>query len=72
MSITITPENLPELPEPADEDAAGTATLVLFRFKEESITLGDGEVFALADAKEYCEREDTHGDGWFTGWRHAN
>jgi hypothetical protein len=60
--------NLPELPEPAEDDEdEDTVSLVLFRFKQENITLGDG--FTRADAREYCEREDTHADEWFVGWR---
>jgi hypothetical protein len=74
MSEDIMQEyDLPELPEPADELADGaTARPVLFRFQQENITLGDGTVYALADAQEYCEQADTSGSpDWFVGWRHA-
>jgi hypothetical protein len=64
-------EDLPELPEPADDTEDDTATLVLFRFKQENIPLGDGDVYPLADAMAYCQRDDTSGEGWFVGWRHA-
>ena len=63
---TMAEYDLPELPDPAD-DEDGTAELVLFRFQQENITLGDG--FTIAYAQEYCQREDTHGDGWFVGYR---
>lgn len=26
-------------------------------------------VNTLEEAQEHCEREDTHGDGWFDGYR---
>ena len=58
---------LPELPEPADDPDDGPATLVLSRFGQENIWLGD--CFTVADAQEYCSDEDTHGDGWFVFYR---
>ena len=64
---TITEEyDLPELPEPTDDPDGETAELVLFRFRQERISLGDG--FTIADAQDYCSRDDTSGDGWFTGF----
>lgn len=73
-AITMASYGLPELPEPADdddddenEDENTTVSLVLFRRNQGNIPLGDG--FTLADAQEYCEREDTHDDDWFVGWR---
>jgi hypothetical protein len=66
---------LPDLPEPQDEPDEDAVELVLYRERlaDENIPLGDG--FAVADAMEYCDREDTHGtdragNGWFVGWRH--
>jgi hypothetical protein len=34
--------------------------------KDEEIIL-DG--LTLEEAREHCNREDTHGDGWFDGYR---
>jgi hypothetical protein len=67
---------LPPLPEPDDDaEYEDTVTLVLFRHKDENIPLGDS--FTLADAQEYCSRDDTADNSvatlrpWFTGfWRH--
>lgn len=67
---------LPELPEPEDPDlnydeegeqVEPTVWLILFQPEQESITLA-GDILR-ADAQEYCQRDDTHGDGWFTGFQ---
>jgi hypothetical protein len=64
---------LPELPEadesldPSTDDyAAAPRDLILRREHDDSILLR--EYVPLEDAKEYCQREDTHGDGWFVGF----
>jgi hypothetical protein len=49
--------HLPELPE-ADEDHYlneddETVSLVLFRFQQDNVPLGDG--FSIADAQDYCQ-----------------
>lgn len=54
---------LPELPD--YYEGPGSAQLVLFRMRENNEAL---TYCSLEDAQEYCEREDTHGDGWFVGW----
>ncbi len=41
--------------------------LVKFVFKGEREVIATG--LTLAEAQEYCEREDTHGEGWFVGYR---
>ncbi len=44
-----------------------TYEIVRFHFQ------GDNEVIktglTLEEAQEWCQREDTHGDGWFDGYR---
>ena len=44
-----------------------TYTIVRFRFE------GDNEVIkrglTLEEAQAHCQRDDTHGDGWFDGYR---
>lgn len=72
MSSIMEEYGLPELPEPSDGDASGTARLVLFRQGRTSLPLGNGDVYVLADAQEYCCRDDTSGSpDWFVGWRYA-
>jgi len=43
-----------------------TYKIIRFRFK------GDNEVIktglTLEQAQEHCQREDTHGQGWFDGY----
>lgn len=64
---------LPELPD-ADESldpstsdyASAPRDLILHRFEDESILLR--EYVPLEAATEYCQRKDTHGDGWFVGF----
>lgn len=51
--------------EECQEDA--TYTIVRFNFKEENEVIETG--LTLEEAQEYCNREDTHGDGWFCGFR---
>jgi hypothetical protein len=55
---------LPALP--AYDDGPGSAALVLFRMNDASVTL---TCVSAGDAREYCNREDTHGSGWFVGFR---
>ncbi len=56
-------------PEPEDEEE-DEQTYEIVRFyrddtPEEIIETG----LTLAEAKEHCSRDDTHGDGWFDGFR---
>lgn len=44
-----------------------TYEIVRFHFKGESEVIAQGKT--LDEAQEWCEREDTHGDGWFDGYR---
>jgi hypothetical protein len=60
-----------ELPDFPDEtDASDTtdelAELFLSRFNGEKVYFGF--LITVADAQEYCSRDDTHGSGWFVGW----
>jgi hypothetical protein len=61
---------LPELPDPVEnpdeyEDDGALKRLIIFQHGEERIYL-DGLV-TREDARAYCSRDDTHGDGWFVG-----
>jgi hypothetical protein len=59
---------LPDLPDyPAEsEDNGHTCKLVLFRQNITNVVLATG--VSHSDAVEYCERDDTSGNGWFVGW----
>jgi hypothetical protein len=59
---------LPQLP-PAYY-GPGARQLRLFRMRGGTADLG--EPVSLEDAKEYCDLEETHGDGWFVGFDQAN
>lgn len=63
----VTMFGLPELPETVEDpdgyDEGELAQLAISRFQQEKIWL-DGEV-TLADAQEYCSRDDTRGGDWF-------
>lgn len=43
-----------------------TYKIVRFRFKGENETLVRG--LTLEQAQAHCQREDTHGEGWFDGY----
>jgi hypothetical protein len=47
-----------------DDDA--TYKIVRFRFQGEPSVEATG--LTLEEAQEHCEREDTHGEGWFDGY----
>lgn len=51
-----------------DRGRAGTPTykIIRFRFKGEKEVIKTG--LTLEEAQAHCEREDTHGDGWFDGY----
>lgn len=55
--------NLPPLP--GYYEGEGARDLILFKRGEESACLSS---CTLEDAREYCSREDTHGDDWFMGF----
>jgi hypothetical protein len=57
--------NLPELPDETDREVH-TCVIVLFRDNEEPLELKGG--IENKDAKEYANRTDTHGTGYFCGW----
>jgi len=38
-----------------------------FKGKEEVIDYG----YTLEEAQEHCQREDSHGEGWFDAYREA-
>lgn len=53
---------LPELPEAYDGPDARQLWLFRERLEDQKVPLG--EPVSLADAQEYCQREDTHGSDW--------
>jgi hypothetical protein len=58
--------DLPELPDETDYIGPDQVELVLF------VQYGDNVPLAYVshdDAMEYANREDTHGNGWFVGFR---
>lgn len=44
-----------------------TYEIVRFRFRGENEVIQTG--VSLEEAQEHCNRDDTHGDGWFDGYR---
>ena len=48
-----------------DEDDT-TYKIVRYRFKGENEVIEEG--LTLEEAQEHCNREDSHGDGWFDGY----
>lgn len=59
--------DLPDFPD-SEDDLDEPRELYLARFNEASITL-KGDI-SLEDAQDYCSRGDTHGPGWFVGYRY--
>ena len=55
---------LPRLPEQSTEDGYD---LILFRQDDTNIVIA--EHVSLEDARFYATDDDTHGDGWFVGYR---
>lgn len=43
-----------------------TYKIIRFRFNDEPIVRQTG--LSLEEAQAHCQREDTHGDGWFDGY----
>jgi hypothetical protein len=44
-----------------------TYEIVRFRFMQGGEVIQTG--LTLEEAQEWCERDDTHGEGWFDGYR---
>lgn len=44
-----------------------TYSIVRFYFKNGSEIIATG--MTLEEAQEWCQRDDTHGEGWFDGYR---
>lgn len=53
--------------EAGDDPDDETYSIVRFHFQDESVVIDTG--LTLEEAQEHCQREDTHGDGWFDGYR---
>lgn len=47
-------------------DEENTYSIIRFKFKGENEVIKTG--LTLEEVQEHCERDDTHGDGWFDGW----
>jgi hypothetical protein len=47
-------------------DDVTTYKIVRFRFKDEPEDIVRG--LTLEQAQAHCQREDTHGEGWFDGY----
>jgi len=45
---------------------ATTYKIVRFRFADDNTVIQRG--LTLAEAQAHCQRDDTHGDGWFDGY----
>ena len=43
-----------------------TYKIIRFRFNGTNRTIKTG--LTLEEAQEHCQRDDTHGDGWFDGY----
>ncbi len=57
--------DLPDLPDAAPDGDPDARILILFRQDDTNIVLTRPVPFA--DANEYANHDDTHGDGWFVG-----
>jgi hypothetical protein len=55
------PECSPDAPAGVD-----SYKVVRYRFHADNETIISG--VTLAQAQEWCQRDDTHGDGWFDGY----
>jgi hypothetical protein len=49
-----------------DADEGATYSIIRYRFKGDNETVRTG--VTLEEAQEHCQREETHGDGWFDGY----
>lgn len=47
-----------------------TYKIIRFKFNEDNEVIKRG--LTLEEAQEHCQREDTHGDGWFDGYDEDN
>lgn len=48
------------------DDDDMTYKIVRFKFQGDNETIATG--LTLDEAQAHCQREDTHGDGWFDGY----
>lgn len=56
--------------DPASDDPEfdEVTTYKIKRFRFQGETTIEARGLTLAEAQEWCSREDTHGDGWFDGY----
>jgi hypothetical protein len=69
--FTINGIELPDLPPALPSEDSEARNLFLFTWNNPSeMLLGSSYPYgvSLEDARDYCSREDTHGDGWFVGF----
>jgi len=66
LELLLAEYDLPDLPYATYDDDPEARLLWIFRQDDGKLALG--WPVSYDDARAYCSREDTHGDGWFVGF----